>query len=79
MKATLSFLLLTLSFATFAQYNKENLKLESQVQVNQFKFENLQLYPIRANQTFFKQHKNLGNNLTLEEALKQKKVEITEY
>lgn len=79
MKATLSFLLLTLNLTTFAQYNKENLKLESQVQVNQFKFENLQLYPVRANQTFFKEHKNLGNYLTLEEALKQKKVEITEY
>jgi hypothetical protein len=79
MKTILYFLLVSLSLTTLAQYNKENLKLESQVKVNQFKFENLQLYPVRANQPFFQEHKNLGNYLTLEEALKQKKVEITEY
>jgi hypothetical protein len=79
MKKLFSLLIMLTGSTLLAQYNGQNLKLESQVKVNQFKFEKLQLYPIRGNQTFFTEHKNLGNYLTLEEALKQKKVEITEY
>lgn len=79
MKKLCSILIMLVGSTLLAQYNKENLKLESFVSGNLYIFENLQLYPVRANQTFFKEHKNLGNYLTLEEALKQKKVEITEY
>ena len=38
-------ILLLTGSTLLAQYNAQNLKLESQVNINQFKFENLQLYP----------------------------------
>lgn len=61
-----------------AQYTKENLTLEPVAAVNKFRYENLQLYPIRANQTFQLQHKDLKKYITLKEALEKKKVLITE-
>src|SRR5688572_6030382 len=79
MKTAFGSLLLIITFSTVAQYNAQNLKLESATNVNQYQFENLQLYPIRANQTFIVQHQNLGNYITLEDALEKKKVEITEF
>lgn len=62
-----------------AQYTQKNLKLENPVTANQYQYKNLQLYPIRANDQFKSQHKNLGNYLTLKEGLENKKVLITEY
>jgi hypothetical protein len=79
MKRLLSLILVLVEAQLLAQYNAENLKLESMTRANQYVFENLQLYPIRANQAFFTEHKNLGNYVTLKEALEKKKVEITEY
>lgn len=77
-----TFIIIGLLFSTsalLAQYNTQNLKLESSASVNQFVFESLQLYPIRANQTFISEHKNLGNYVTLKVALEKKKVAITEF
>jgi hypothetical protein len=79
MKATVNLLFLLAGQMIFAQYNKENLKMESPASVEQYKFESLQLYPIRANQKFVNYHKNLGNYVTLKNALEKRKVEITEH
>jgi hypothetical protein len=79
MKTIFSIGLMFAGATLFAQYNTQNLKLESSASVNQYVFENLQLYPIRANQTFVTEHKNLGNYVTLKDALEKKKVAITEY
>jgi hypothetical protein len=79
MKTIINLLLLFVGQIAFAQYNKENLTLEFSNSAEQYKFENLQLFPIRANQKFVNQHKNLGNYVTLKSALEKRKIEITEY
>jgi hypothetical protein len=61
-----------------AQFNKKNLKLEAAASQPKYRFQNLQLYPIRANATFAEQHKDLGKFVPLKEALAKKKVAITE-
>jgi hypothetical protein len=79
MKTSIIFCLtLCVSVIATAQYNKDNLKLESVTTQNKYKFQNLQLYPIRANDVFVAQHKSLGKFVTLKEALEKKKVAITE-
>lgn len=60
-----------------AQYSKENLKLESTASTK-YRYQNLQLYPIRANGAFVKDHKTVGKYETLKNALDQKKVLVTE-
>lgn len=77
MKAISIILLLILSLPGFAQYKKENLKID-QAATTAYKYENLQLYPIRANKVFEAEHKNLGKYMTLEKALELKKVRVTE-
>lgn len=68
------------SFAAQAQYKSENLKLESASAVaqNKFNYENLQLYPIRANKAFEAEHQDLGNYVGLKEALEKRKIIVTE-
>ena len=63
-----------------AQYKSENLKLDSRAVAsgNKYLFQNLQLYPVRANKTFLTYHKGLSKYSTLKEALERKKVAITE-
>jgi hypothetical protein len=60
-----------------AQYNEKNLKLEPDA-ASQYRFKKLQLFPVKANKAFEDQHRNLGTYTTLEEALKSKKIRITE-
>jgi hypothetical protein len=74
---TLILLLCIFNFAK-AQFNKTNLKLESSASQNKYRYENLQLYPIRANAAFAAQHKDLGKFVPLKEALVKNKVAITE-
>ena len=62
-----------------AQYNQVNLKLDQQTPQNKYRFEKLQLYPIRANQAFEEYHKDVSSYVILKEALEKKKVAITEY
>lgn len=69
--------LFTCSFAS-AQFNKTNLKLEAAASQSKYRFQNLQLYPIRANAAFAAQHKDLGKFIPLKAALSEKKVAITE-
>lgn len=68
------------SLVCHAQYKSENLKLDSQTLVaqNKYKYENLQLYPIRANKAFCTEHKDLGNYVGLKDALKKRKIVVTE-
>jgi hypothetical protein len=61
-----------------AQYNEVNLALEPAIVAAKYKYENLQLFPIRANSTFKKHHESVGNYVTLKEALAKNKIAITE-
>jgi hypothetical protein len=61
-----------------AQYNKDNLKLETSATANGYKFKNLQLYPIRANKSFETAHKDVSRYTTLKEAMQRKKIAVTE-
>lgn len=61
-----------------AQYNQQNLKIDQQVAVKDYRFENLQLYPVRANKAFEVFNKGVSNYLSLEDALQAKKVVISE-
>lgn len=68
-----------LSLSVSAQYNKQNLKLESVASSDPYHFENLKLYPVRANKVFESTHKTIGRYTPLKEALEKKKVAITEH
>ncbi len=57
-------------------YNQHHLSLEND---NDLRCDNLQLYPVYASSAFIKYHKNLGPYLSLEEALAQEKILITEF
>jgi hypothetical protein len=72
-------LLMVASTLLKAQYNKENLSLESALGREKYKYEKLVLYPIRANKAFEHQHRNVGHYVTLKEALEKKKISITEH
>lgn len=78
MRKTLNILLLLIATTASAQYNKENLSLDKTASVTTYQYGNLRLYPIRANDSFFTAHRNLGKYLTLEQALKNNKIEVTE-
>ncbi|MBL0743839.1 ARPP-1 family domain-containing protein [Chryseolinea lacunae] len=71
--------LLTVVAPATAQYNKINLKLEQPVAASPYKYQYLQLYPVRANAVFQASHKNIGKYVTLREGLKTNKAVITEY
>ena len=45
---------------------------------NSFSYKNLRLYPLKVGEFFIQAHKNIGNYLNLEEALKENKIKITE-
>lgn len=62
-----------------AQYNETNLRLEPASPEKRFSFQNLRLYPVRANKAFFAYHQDVGKYVTLQEALKKKNVAISEY
>lgn len=64
--------------SVFAQYNADNLCLASEKTKEAYTYKNLQLYPIYANEAFSQAHENLGNYVSLEDALSSEKVVITE-
>lgn len=79
MKTMLSSLvLLMVCTITSAQYNNNNLKLEASAPAAQYKFKNLQLYPIRANRAFESSHKDVGRYTTLNDAMLKRKIAVTE-
>jgi len=76
---TILFLLFVLSITAQAQYNTDNLSItEEFTEVDLYTFKNLRLYPVYANEVFFKAHETVGDYLTLKEALETKKVIVTE-
>jgi hypothetical protein len=77
MKTISIIILLIVSTSAMAQYKKVNLKLDPGV-TTAYRFEKLQLYPVRANKAFEAEHKNVGNFTTLEKALQQKKITVKE-
>jgi len=57
-------------------YNQHHLSLKN---TNDYRCDNLQLYPVYASSAFIQYYKNLGPYLSMEEALAQEKMLITEY
>jgi hypothetical protein len=82
MKHLITFVLCTLaaSVELNAQYSSENLKLDasSATPGSKYRYEKLQLYPIRANSTFISYHKGIAKYVTLKDALESKRVVISE-
>jgi hypothetical protein len=75
MKTIASVILVLCGLITNAQYQTANLKLQESTA---FRYENLQLFPIRANKTFNTAHKDVGDYTTLKDAMSQKKLVVKE-
>lgn len=77
---TLHLLLLLIGISTaHAQYNTDNLKVdENLVSMTLYAYENLKLYPVRANETFHNHFKDLGQYKSLQEAMDNEALKITE-
>ena len=84
-----NFLFLAILFFTFplqAQFTTENLEVQFADQaekktneVGAITFGNLRIYPVLAKQTFEDINQDIGKYTPLEEALKSKKIVITEH
>ncbi|OJJ23228.1 hypothetical protein BKI52_02415 [marine bacterium AO1-C] len=81
---TLSLILMVSLGLKAQQFSRKHVKVaydevaaSSQSKKN-FTFKNLRLYPIKASKTFLRDTKNMGKYTPLKEALKSKKVSITE-
>jgi hypothetical protein len=77
MKTIFTLALLGLAVIGNAQYNSKNLTIKETATTG-FTYKNLRLFPIYANETFMNAHKDLGKYMSLQKALEQKKVAITE-
>ena len=81
-KSTLLLSLNLISFISIAQYNSENLKILELDQLENsnlsFSYEKLKLYPIVANDVFFKEHQEIGDFTLLKDAIEKDKILITE-
>ncbi len=77
MKTIITLALLGLSVISNAQYNSKNLTIKETATTG-FTYKSLQLFPIYANETFMNAHKDIGKYVSLQKALEQKKVAITE-
>ena len=72
-----SFLVLGLN--SFSQYNTDNLKLTTnEYSVDRYTYENLRIFPIRANDVFREAYKDVGKFNNLETAIKDDNLEVTE-
>lgn len=81
MKPHALLLLLALPFFAASQYTYQGLQvalLGKDSAARPYTFENLRLYPVHARPSFRSQFRNVGNYLPLPEAIRQKKVRITE-
>lgn len=81
MKKILLAVLTALPALVWSQYTYNQLDvnfLSTPAEAQAFTYQNLRLYPIRAKETFRQSFKDVGNYLTLEEALAKKKVKISE-
>lgn len=64
-----------LPIASVAQYNSDNLKIREAVS---FTYKNLRLYPVFANQVFLDEHKDISKYTSLQKAVAEKKIAVTE-
>ncbi len=79
MKASLlSIMMIVFVSSLQAQYNKDNLKIESTTANTKYSYKNLRVYPVRANKVFEAYHRNIGKYTTLKEGLAKNKIKITE-
>lgn len=69
--------LIALTSSLFAQYNTKNLTIPEKAE-EIYTYENLRLFPIRANNDFLEAFKNVGKFISLSKALDENKVVITE-
>lgn len=77
MKTLVFVLSIVVSFGAIAQYNLQNLRLDES-QSGRLTFENLRIYPIRANHKFLEVHRNVGDYKTLKEALGEQRINVAE-
>jgi hypothetical protein len=75
MKTLVGIILMLCSVIANAQYQNANLKLQESTV---FRYENLQFFPIRANEAFNTAHKDVGNYTTLKDAMSHKKLLVRE-
>jgi hypothetical protein len=76
MKAVSMFLcVLGLPILSVAQYNSDNLKVREAVS---FTYKNLRLYPVFANQVFLDEHKDITKYTSLQKAVAENKIAVTE-
>lgn len=64
-----------LPMLSVAQYNSDNLKIREAVS---FTYKNLRLYPVFANQVFLDEHKDISKYTSLQKAVTEKKITVTE-
>lgn len=64
--------------AATAQYNKSNLTLQADETATKFTLKNMRIYPVLAQATFVNAQQDVGKYTSLGDALKQKKLVITE-
>ena len=80
----LSFLLCSLTYLTFGQYNSDNLNLrfsydgDGVEETESVHLENLQIFPIYANEVFKQAHESLGEYTPLKEAIERNDINISE-
>lgn len=74
---TVSTFLCALGFPilSVAQYNSDNLKIQEAVS---YTYKNLRLYPVFANQVFLDEHKDISKYTSLQKAVAEKKIAVTE-
>jgi hypothetical protein len=75
MKTIASFFLALCCIVSQAQYNNQNLKLEESTV---FRYEKLQVFPIKSNNTFKAANKHVGKYASLKDAMSQKKLVVKE-
>src|SRR6185369_14685935 len=79
MKTMLSMIFTVIACSAMAQYTKENLSIDARTAGGEtYAYQNLKLYPIRANKAFEQEHRDIGKYLTLKDGLKQSKIKISE-
>ncbi|HUR12131.1 MAG TPA: DUF6569 family protein [Flavitalea sp.] len=81
MKKLIPAIIMALPLLSFSQYTYEQLDvnfLANEATAKNFTYQHLRLYPIKAKESFQKTFGNVGNYMSLKQALESKKVKITE-
>jgi hypothetical protein len=81
MKSILLAVLTAMPTFMFAQYTYDKLLvdfLQKGEEAKKYTFENLRLYPIHAKEGFKKEFRDVGNYMSLQDAMEKKKIKVTE-